>query len=532
MTDETNPQVDEGMDELDIDLSETTIHDLDQQPSAAAFEAATQAAAKEPAETHAPDPESDDLWTDFETPNPHVTVENPMMRRQKSDPTRPFLATLKVGMKEIGKLLEARGLIDISEERAKTLTKEERRLVNLCRTYSDILQDVYFDDIDEEGDWGQYLLHNETKLGAGKLKTQNIKDPVMAIRASFGQGSMVQVPLWNTGLWATFRAPSVQALLDLEQRIRMDKASLGRSTNGMVFSSVEVYTVEAYMRFALEHIVSINYKFENGSDAVEELLTVIRSRDYQQVLWGLISAMYPDGYPLRQPCVADPEKCEHVDELILNFARMGIVDRSKFTAKQALMMASRTTKRDRAWLDEYQKEFTFFEKRLPLGNNLTAILRVPTLAEQIVSGHLWVDGIAKATNEAFGARLTELERVRHIMRSGSLTSLRQYSHWIAAFEHATDPDTAPTLLSEVEDKDRLLELLSETPDVGGKFNDEILEWIRKSTVSYVALPKVKCPSCQGESDDTTHPHLIPVDIGYVFFTLAALKVNQVEGAAV
>lgn len=533
MTDELNNTHDEGMDTIDEDISSTLVPDVDQ---AASFEAATLQAAEQlnseaelPAEPESEE-EASDMWDEAFAPNEHVNADNPILKRQKTDPALPYLVALKVGVEELSKLLESRDLHDLTDERAEKLTREERRLVNLARTMSGIYQDLYFDNIDKSGNWGQYVLHNETKLGVGKVKTQNIKDPVLAIRASFGQGSMVQVPLWNTGLWITFRAPTVQALLDFEQKTRLEKMNLGRSTNGMVFSSIEVYTVETYMRFALEHMVSVNYTFETG-DTVEEMLKVIRSRDYQQVLWGLICAMYPDGYPLRQPCVANPEKCSHVDELLLNFARMGFVDREKINEKQARMMASRTTKRDRAWLEEYQKEFTFFEKRLPLGKGLTAVLRVPSLADQIDAGHIWVDGIAKATNEAFGARLNEMDRVRHIMRSGALTNLRQYSHWVAAFEHAVDPDSIPVTYDGYEEKDRILEMLSEDPQMSEKINREIIDWIKKSTVSYVALPKIKCPSCQGESSDTSHPHLIPIDIGYVFFTLAALKISQVEGVA-
>jgi len=535
MTDELNNNpTDDGMDTVDVDLTETMVLDVDGQSTAAAFEAATEHAAD--AGTPQTDekseiPEPDGMWDQLNNENPHVTVDNPLMRRQKHDPLKPFLAALKVGADEVYSLLEARGLHDISDERAEKLTKEEKRLVNLSRSMSGIFQNLYFDDIDKEGNWGQYVTHNETRLGAGKVKPANMKDPVMAIRASFGQGSMVQVPLWNTGLWITFRAPAVQALLDFEQRIRLEKMNLGRSANGMAFSSIEVYTVETYVRFALEHMVAVNYKFETG-ETVDELMEVIRSRDYQQVLWGLVCAMYPDGYPLRQPCVADPEKCNHIDEVLLNFARMSFVDRDKVTDKQALMMASRSTKRDAAWLAEYQKEFTFFEKRLSVGNGLTAVLRVPSLAEQINAGHLWVDGIAKATNEAFGARLSEMDRVRHIMRSGAISNLRQYSHWVAAFEHSIDPDSAPQIHEDFEAKDRILEVLSEDPAVSHKLTTEILDWIKKSTVSYIALPKVKCPSCQGEAEDSTHPFLIPVDIGYVFFTLAALKISQVEGVAV
>lgn len=538
MSDELNTEENDGMDEVELDPS-NTVPDVDAPlTEAAAFANATAQAAQAAAsqslkESLAPDTalEIEGLWDDFNNPNPHVTLTSPMLKRQALDPHRSSLAALKVGMEELTQIMDARSLSELTDEAAAKLSPEDRRLVNLARSLSSIWQDVYFDGLDKEGDWHNTVQHNETRLGAGKVKPANMKDPIMAIRATFGQGSMVQVPLWSTGLWVTFRAPTVQALLDFEQKTRMEKMNLGRSSNGMVFSAVEVYTVETYMRFALEHVVSVNYAFETG-ETVDELLQVIRSRDYQQVLWGLACAMYPDGYPLRQPCVADPDKCKHIDEVLINFARMGFVDRSKITANQALKMASRNTKRDDAWLKEYQAEFPFFEKRVDLGNNLTAVLRVPSLSDQIDAGHIWVDGISKATNEAFGARLSEMDRVRHIMRSGALTNLRQYSHWVSHFEHSLDMDSAPTMYDDYVNKDRILEMLSEDSEVSDMFNRTILEWINKSTVSYVALPKVNCPSCQKEPEDQTHPHLIPIDIGYVFFTLAALKINQVEGAAV
>ncbi|MNY26776.1 hypothetical protein D3C86_1606430 [compost metagenome] len=221
-----------------------------------------------------------------------------------------------------------------------------------------------------------------------------------------------------------------------------------------------------------------------------------------------------------------------MDELLINFARMALVDRSKFTDKQALMMASRKTIRDRKWLTEYQEQFAFFEKRIKLNDSLTAVIRVPSLADQIAAGHLWVDGIAKATNEAFGARLSEIERIRHIIRSGELSNLRQHSHWISSFEHSSDPDSVPRVIEDIEEKDRILEMLSEMPDISLKLSNAIINWIGDTTVSYVGLPKYNCPSCQKEPEDQSHPHLIPIDVSYVFFTLAVLKISQVEGAAV
>lgn len=537
MSDENNPQND-GMESVDDVLPmQHHIDDLPADEPAPSLADATVQAAARPVNDEidvgseiASDVDLAAMWDALDKPNEHVTVDNQIGMRYKADPTRPYLASLKVGFDELEKIIEARGLLNLSEDKVKNLSQTDARLHNLYKSLTPMIQEVYFDNADTKGDWHQSVLHNETKLNAARIKPENMIDPVLAIRATFGQGTVVQVPLWNTGLWASFRAPTVQELADFAQRTRLEKMNLGRSSNGMVFSNIEVYTVETYARFALEHIVSINYQYETA-DHVEELMNVILNRDYQQVIWGMVMAMYPDGYPFRQPCVADPDKCDHVDEVILNFARMAFVDRSKITDKQARMMASRKVVRNREWLKEYQQDFEFFEKRIEVQDGLVAILRVPTLGEQITAGHMWVDGIAKATNEAFGARLSEIERIRHILRSGELTNLRQHSHWIASFEHTTNPEVAPRIIEEFEQKDRLLEMLSEMPDVSYKLSVAIVEWIRETTVSYVAMPKYKCPSCQGESIDNSHPHLIPIDVGYVFFTLAALKISQVGDAA-
>ena len=499
-------------------------------PVAAAFEmAATEAVAaatkKDPEEAH-----SDGFEFDA-TPNLHVTLANPMTKRQKLNPNMPYLGALKVSMEELDKILESRGLNDVDEEALEKLSKEDRRLIHYSRNLTQIWQDIYFDGIDKAGDWHQAVEHDATRLGIGRFRTDSMSDPVLAIRATFGQGTVIQVPLWNTGIWISMRAPTVQELLDFEQRARLEKMNLGRSTNGMVFSNVEVYTVELYMQFALEHVISTTYKLES-SDTVGELMRVIRNRDYQEILLGLATAMYPDGYPFRQPCVANADKCDHIDELLLNFARMGLTDRSKITEKQARFMANRKDKRTKLQLAEYQADFPFFEERVDLGRGLVAVLAVPSLAEQIDAGHMWVDGISKATSDAFGARLNDMERVRHILRSGAVSGLRQHSHWIKQFEHTVDVDTQPRVIDDWQNKDRMLDMLSEDPEVTQSLTAKIVEWTQKTTVTYVGLPRMACPACQKEPEDQSHPHIIPIDIGYVFFTLAALKISLVEGAVV
>lgn len=546
---ETGQPNDSGMEEIELDLTPIvaepqerillTPDDSVATPaaevsgtSADAFADATEQSAAD--EEHViRDEIRDELWEDFTKPNLHVTMAQSPMKRTTFKKATAALAGMRVGFKEAHAILEAEGLNDIDDEQAAKLSPAETRLVNIVRSLSPIWQTAYFTDSFEAGDWQQTVKHNDTDLGTRRVKLDRVADPILMIRSSLGQGSLVQIPLWHTGIWITLRAPSNNALLELDQRIRMEKNTLGRYSNGMVFSNVEVYTVATYARFALEHMYSATYEFDTA-DHVEELLSTIKSTDYPQLLYGLLTAMYPDGYPFRQPCVADPHKCDYMDETILSIARLSWTDRDRLTAKQKRMMASRNSKTTRAMLDEYQSEFPFDNRAIKLNPSVTAYLAVPTLADQIEAGYRWVDGIQDATNKAFGLKLSEVDRYRHIVRSGMMTSLRQYAHWIDRFEIQDKDGVAPTIVNDPIKKDEAMEVIS-GDDVALKMLDEnIMKWIDNCTVSIIGLPKSTCPQCQGEPSEelTTHPDLIPLDIGYIFFTLAALKIKQIEGEGV
>lgn len=503
-----------------------------------AFEAAAKQAAAE-AETTAQSDASEeisaadlDIWEDLNTPNQHVTMVSAPQEPTTLHPAQQAFAAMKVGFDEVQAILEHENLEQLTDEQLKTLSVPQQRLLSIVQSLSAVWQTSYHQDAFKSGDWQQTVKHNDTDLGTRRMRMDRVSDPVLRIRSSMGQGTLVQIPLWHTGIWITLRAPSNSELLDLDQRVRMEKSTLGRQTNGMVFSNVEVYTVAAYARFALEHMYSVTYKCETA-DPVNELLDVIKSTDYPQLMYGLLSAMYPGGYPFRQPCVADPHKCNHTDETILSIPRLSWTDRSRLTAGQKRMMAPRDGQRTAEQLAAYQAEFPFDDRPIKLNSSVTAYLGVPTLAQQIDSGYRWVDGIAEATNKAFGSKLSEVDRYRHVYRSGTMTSLRQYSHWFSRIEIKEKDGLDPTVIDDPIKKDETLEIISEDKTAMKLLDDSILKWIDNCSVTVIGLPKSNCPKCQKppSKEITDHPHLIPIDVAYVFFTLAALKINQVEVAA-
>lgn len=538
------PQNGDGMDEIDVSIEPIQRESAERQtlqpestqaePSADDFAEATEAAVSEGLDE--PDlsafAEDDSMWQSFFEPDQHVTMERSPLKPTKLPAAEEALGALMVGFEEAQNILEKNDLLDLSEERAKQLSPTERRLVNITRSLSAVFQTSYFNDMTKSGDWRQSVRHNDTELTTSRLKLDRVNDPILVLRADAGQGALVQIPLWHTGIWITVRAPSNSDLLDLDQRVRMEKSTLGRYSNGMVFSNVEVYTIAAYARFALDHVYSVTYQ-NTSPDITDELLSVIKITDYPQLMYGLLTAMYPDGYPFRQPCIADPHKCDHIEETILSIARLSWTDRDRLTAKQKRMMASRSAKKTLEQLEEYQTEFAFDNRAVQLTKSTTAYLAVPTIADAIDAGYRWVDGIADATNKAFGLKLSEVDRYRHIIRSGVMSSLRQYSHWIDRIEIKQADGVDPTVITDPVKKDEALEVLSGSKSALKLLDESILKWIAKCTVTIIGLTKSPCPKCQAAPSEelTKHPHLIPIDIGYVFFTLVALRLKQIEGAA-
>lgn len=517
------------MDEIDLALDPLPAEPEIRPLSEPSFEAATAAAEAEVELGTATNSVEDDLWDDFLTPNPHVTLAAPVKASCKLPVSRMSLHGLGIGVDEANKLIEAAGLDQLTEERIAAMSPAEKRLVNVVQKLSDLWQTNYYRDSFKAGDWQQSVRHNDSELTTSRMKMDRVSDPVLKIRNSIGQGALVQIPLWNTGLWITLRAPSNDELLTLDQHVRAEKTMLGRHSNGMVFSNSEVYTVAAYARFVLEHVYSVTYQFDTA-DHVEELLGLIKCTDYPQLLYGLLVTMYPDGYPFRQPCVANPHKCDHVEESILSIARLSWTDRSRLTEKQKRMMASRSTKRDLAWIKEYQADFPYDNRSIPLNANITAHLAVPSLKEQIDAGYRWVEGIYAATEKAFGLTLSETDRLRHIYRSGTMTALRQYSHWFSRLEIQEKDGVDPTVIDDPDKKDEALAVLSGDKKSVKKLEEAISKWIDQCSVTVIGLPKSPCPACQQPPSPelSKHPHLIPLDVGYVFFTLAVLKLRQVE----
>ena len=458
------------------------------------------------------------------TPNPNVTMSMPaIIPSKKPMEDGKFLAMMGANMDELDELMTQfavtpeSGDFEEDAEIYKQLPPHLSRLRLIVSNLSRNMQLLYQQQVSTEAgrDWQQNIEHNGTTLNAGKAKLKGDESPVLRINNDLGLLDLVQIPLWNSGLWVTFQTPENTDLMQLERQMAREKITLGWASNGRIFSHYEVYTMQTLVDFALKHVYAVTM----ANKEAELLKANIVVTDVPQLIWGLAVSIYPGGYPLQQPCVASPGKCDHVSELLLNIARISWVDRTKFTDNQRRHMVNRTASWSPEKLKEYRDQFVVPEGAVKISDTVTLQLGVPTIKEAENSGFGWVDGIANATQKAFSLRLNDQQREDFIDEQASLNSLRQYAHWFRTLE-STKSGVAETINDPVQ-LDSIIGRLCANKDMTNVAYNAILKYIDQANVNMIALPKYACPKCQKEpeAEYLKHPQLIPLDIIYVFFTL-------------
>ncbi len=348
----------------------------------------------------------------------------------------------------------------------------------------------------------------------------------LRVRALLNNGSHTRIPLWHTGIWVTIKAPTEAALLELEGRIAQEKISLGRMTNGLIFSSTNFFMASLVTDFIINHISETSYQAKPD----EDLRSIILQPDYQQLVWGMLCSIYTDGYQYQQPCMVDPSKCIHVETARLNFGKMSFVDDRGFTQWQREHMRKRNhASQSKDDVTRYQSEHKFNTNSVVTlqEGTLKMELRVPTLSEYFTSGAEWVDQIVQAVDHAFSQTLSEDQRDEEITKQSHVTALQQYAHWIRTITLCF-----PEGDKHVEDRQTIQDVLADVTSDNGVFKnffEGTSKYINSIVLNVHGIPKYKCPSCGGEPPSEElrkHPLIFPIDLVSTFFTLVDQRLGR------
>lgn len=339
------------------------------------------------------------------------------------------------------------------------------------------------------------------------------------IRARLKLGTNIHIPLWASGFWVTITSPSEDELLELQRRIAAEKISIGRSTYGLMFANTQVYTTNILIEFVMDHVVRHSVDVRK-----DELIKMIRMTDMSQLIWGLACSIWPNGFQYRRACIADIAHCQHVIEEKLSLAKLSWVDRSRLSES---MIAHMTRRGEKAMSVEsvkrYQEELLAGMPRLvKISEELSLMLRVPTIPEQITSGFRWVDTI----EETYGRVLTmdEAARDSYLLDQTRATIMREYAHCVEKI--VLDEDE----FGDVETIESTLADCSARDDLRTTFMKEMGAYLDDSLISMIAIPSYECPNCKKPQvvEGFRYPELIPLDVSQTFFNLLGQRIQKIQ----
>lgn len=458
--------------------------------------------------------------------NPHVTIVRPVVEDTKTlRNVHGYLDLYARTNEAYYKMRERLGNVDesITDDAGKAW------LVSASLAESNILESsIYENPLKREtAEWGQFVEHEGARLAPGMPEFGGTgkklvgEKAAMKLQGMMGLGATVQIPLWHSGIWISILAPQESELLMLDQMLAEEKIETGSKTGGLAYANEGVYIHNHLINFALNRI----YQTTLNVSTPDALKSVIKLTDLFTIAMGLALTIYPTGYHLRVPCIADPKKCQHVTEAHIHLARTFMVDRSALTRDQIKHMVNRKAQYTVDEVKAYQRQGLLADGRtVRVNDDLQIVLKSPTLEEHIQSGFAWIDGMETMIEKSLGASVSLKEKNQFINQQAVLTNLRQYAHWVEKVVYLEEEYEGS------ESIDPILSMMSADFEVANAFFDGIKKFIDESVVAMIAVPTFACPSCETPmtSAEAEHPEIIPLDPIKLFFALMGHRIIRAK----
>lgn len=465
-----------------------------------------------------------------ERTNPNVTQDYVCVVH-RIDKTNEPIYTLRINANEVVESIANFPLTKQGDEEVKSTDPWEE--VAKAALRCSVTSGQYIEALErQKSAWRQNAVSNGKPLQImriGNNKSEPGKEltgdaAVAKFQYQYGLGSLVKIPLWHSGMWVTFKAPADTRLNIMLELIALEKITVGRGTNGLVFSGMCVWSQELLMDLAVECLYSVNLRDYNS----EMFINLLSVHDLPIIQWALACAIYPNGYSISQPCLANPDKCKHVTEEHLNISKISWVDQTSLTENQLRHMESHSTARTREEVLKYQAEglcSRTMSKVITVDSfgrqkDITFNLRIPTVANYLHTCNKWINEITNTIQNAFSDKVGDEKRDTFITRQATLTTLRQYAHFINDIVYADG-----SFVKNPDDIASVLNMLSGDNATVTTLLTSIRSFIDETVINLIALPSYNCPSCGGPmtATESKHPLLIPLEVSTFFFTLVGRK---------
>lgn len=410
----------------------------------------------------------------------------------------------------------------------EAITEDFANSLSLATANTHVYNDMLLSASIQEGrSWAQAVNVDGVNLGAARPRIAKLKggsDSLLVgdralrmIASKLSDSQTLQIPLWASGIWICFEAPDLVEQDRLDRRIANERVRLGRNTRGAIFSNDSVYIADIIVDFMMERIFDCNVK----GWTPEILRSLIRQPDIQTMAWGLGLSMYAKGFPLAQPCTADPNKCTYVAEELLDLSKIHWVDHTRINEKQRRFMLARDTKRTEEQILEYQAEFSEPASKTiqVLDGDISIVYKIPSIQEHLTSGIQWIEDIVNSAERTLGVQLDDEKKEDFFLSQANASRIRRYSHWIHSI--VVNEDDEQSVITDRDTIEKVAVKLCNDTEVRKAIINGAVMYANNTLVTMVGLPNYECPSCGSwhHTEEGATKMLLPLDAVSVFFTL-------------
>lgn len=380
------------------------------------------------------------------------------------------------------------------------------------------------------GDWRQYLQHNDSKLSMGKISIANkhgekLTGPraIQHMRTMLHGGTPKQVMLPHTGIWVSMRSNGDTSGVDLARQLAEEKIEMGSYSFGQAFSNYSAISAGIMMGYFHDMIYDSNLK-----DEVTDYGDIVKITDLPMMAHGAASVIWPNGFNYTRAVLNNAGEKMTAKSGTVNINKLQKIDNSMFSPWQTGLLSQRfghaVTAAD---LEKYQSEFANLKGReVPLNENITLVLKVPTINEYLNSGQRWVNGIALMVEKAFALPPTDDARNEFINTHGKATNMRQFAHWIQSINILENERVV--VYDDIETIEAMLDDISSMEEAAEKYFVAVKKFIADATVSVIAIPAEEGEAVDPSLANERFPHLIPIDVMYTFFILLVQRVERIS----
>lgn len=347
------------------------------------------------------------------------------------------------------------------------------------------------------------------------------------------------VPLWSSGFRIELAGPGNLDLLNLETKMLLDKIDISTETYGYALSSYNIYMDRILIDFILNQVI----RSTAGTTDPRTLRRSILLTDFDMLVLGMASTIFPDGYPMERAMFRNtPDGVSStVRKRKLNVWRMKAVRSSHFTKEQKERISKINGVIPAEELREHRDGIRpDVERFVNVGNETYIKLHTPTLDEYLRIGLKFNTGMEEHAKEVLGSDMDANQRAIYLQRASEISRVMYLSHWVEGiyFKDDGESEMQPHVVrvkdvgateEDIRNADKeiaaVLEDISVFPSKSDHLLEEIEKYMDKMRLTFAFVPRE--PNSTAEPGE--HPHVITVNPAEIFFTLLRHKIQMAGG---